>query len=351
MKKSWLVILSVVAVLVAGMMGCSKKKIVSLEPSDFGTATTVGTSTLTVTLTPAGTSTFTNTYTLTPTHTITPTETPYAGSPTYTLTITMTTPPTGTFTATETPAASPTITNTVFVAPAGWIDDCEDGDNTNDYSGARLGGYWITYDDTANSGTSYVWPMSDTWALKKGLAPQQFMMSSITISAGSPANLSSFAARMTGYVTTNTSTIPPGETTAGYVYGFIGMGCQFNPNAGESGGCQKTDLSAFSGIRFMVRGDGDMYSVKLPLTYTTLCDTGSSPTEFNDYKFDFIAPTEWTLMQIAFTQFTQEGWGKAVSLTYTVSNASQIQFQTRNQTAGHLYPNIVDFWIDDIEVY
>lgn len=358
MKKMWTMALVVLVVLAMVIIGCNKKKNIPLVPSDFGTATITSTVTMT----------FTNT--------------PFLG------------------TATSTPIVpTATFTETVSIPawPSGFIDDCEDlfAPNANNFNGAtpslNLGGYWVTYDDNSNTnrGTSYAWPMSQTWATRKligdPLATPPYANPPFAMSApgypGSPYG-TAFAVNVTGYVTTNLI-IPPGETVGGFKYGFFGFGTQLTVTAGEPT-CNEVDISAYTGVRFWCKGDAvaNGWSVKIPFTTTTNsnCDgtvstTASSLVQSDDYKHLFTAPATWTQISFPFSAFTQEGWGIAVSIadgrywqgcsathagttpgwlaTCPMStiqqHVKQIQFQTAGQTV--VYPTVRSIWIDDIELY
>jgi hypothetical protein len=369
MKKVWVFVLLIFTVLALVIIGCGKKKNVILAPSDFGTAT------------------ITATASTIPTKSITPTNTPYQGTPT------------------NTPVYSPTITPTTPPPhPLGWIDDCDDtyAPNANDFTltGPVLnhGGYWITYDDnsTVNNGTSYVWPESATWAERKGETAGPFTMTS-------PGNNGSFAcARVTGYVDTcaggagsnwlDTACALPGITTywppyesGAFRFGFIGMGCQLTPTAGEGNtnplnvtdglvddptDCQEVDVtnSGFTGIQFYCKGDGLGWRMKIPYTNQLNCD-GKNGTlaqrkacnyaEANDVGFNFTPTGTWTLVQIPFTSLTHESWGFTCSAPgadctapTVLKHVKQLQFQTFGDPAAVLdYPTQRELEVDDIQFY
>lgn len=343
MKKVWIAALVFAVVLAMFIIGCSKKKTIVLEPTAFGSAT-----------------------------------------------------------ATPLPSSTPTATATrdtrtpLPTWPAGWIDDCEDqiAPNENEFNlsgpGAHVGGYWITYDDNSikNNGTSYVWPMSQPWATRKGLTMQAFSMSA----PGMPTSEygTGWAARITGYVCTNASA-PPGELSGGYKYGFIGCGTQLTPTAGEvaggldvPGGCHEVDISSYTGVKFWVKGDAvaSGWAVKVPFTANdrnncdgTVTDVASSLTGDAEYNYVFTAPATWTQMTISFSRFTQASWGSSVniadgrywdgctdthigttpgwlatcSMTEVLQHTKQIQFQSQGQDV--IYPSTREIWIDDIQLY
>jgi hypothetical protein len=167
-----------------------------------------------------------------------------------------------------------------------------------------------------------------------------------------------YAARLTGFAivdTTLKNDVPDWAVAPGYIYGFIGMGVQLTVTAGEDGGCQKVDISGYTGVKFWTKGDGKIYHIKLPYTKDTLCDTKDvgSFTAHNDYKVTFTASATWTLMEFPFTAFKQAtGWGTVVPLTDVLQAASQIQFQTHEPQANYEFADGGDdLWIDDIEFY
>jgi hypothetical protein len=382
MKK--VLLLSLTVLLVVGILvsACSRKRTITAADGDMTTNTPVNTQvvgTKTITITPTVTMTVTMTitpsntvnplFTKTSTETITETETV---SKTATVSATITETATGTASATVT--ETETVTTYAHAGQPGWVDDCEDtyGPNQNDFNtsgpGLNVGGYWITYDDRANTGTSYVWPMSAPWAevhgLPHGTMDVPFQMSSPGYT-GSPYG-TAFAARMTGYVTTATSgqyPILPLPDGAGYQYGFIGMGTQMTPTAGEPN-CVGVDLTSmgFTGIRFWCKGDGRAYCVKLPYTKGapegfTRCDSSQYAPSIDgndDRKITFTANATWGMFQVPFTSLTQEGWGTAAAIANVLTRVKQIQWQTFGQTTGangNVYPHVTELWIDDVQFY
>ncbi len=207
----------------------------------------------------------------------------------------------------STPTLTPTITYTATITmtptptEAGCLmDDCEDSDNQNDW-----GGYWYTYADASS-------------------AHEGFLMTS------PGADSSSYAARVTGYVEENTGNYP-----------YVGMGCQFNENAGEPE-CSGTDISACGGIRFTARGDGGSYKIQIPYTDEN-CGT---LTDWNDYKYAFTVGGTWTEFTVPFTSMTQEdGWGIPADINDVLANAKEIQWVTTD------YDRAVDLWIDNVIIY
>jgi endo-1,4-beta-D-glucanase Y len=211
--------------------------------------------------------------------------------------------------------------------PGDIFDECEDGDNVNDW-----GGYWYTYDDSAspNLGNSLVVPWTDAHWAKVVKTPTPFYM----MAPGYPGSGygTVFGARMTGNVTTT------------YQYGFVGMGSGMNPDSG-SPTYKKTDLTVYTGFRFWVKtvNATDKYNVKIT------CPTSVTNPAGNDFKLQFVGSTTWSHVDVPFTALTQENWGTStvyVSKTLVLQNATDLQWQTATQPMAN-----VDIMVDDIEFY
>lgn len=215
----------------------------------------------------------------------------------WTPTPTKTNTPTNTFTYTTSPTNTPTF------GCSEKLDTCEDGDNINNW-----GGFWYTYDDSGNSGTSYVMPRPG---------------SIFTMASGGAAS-TAYAARITGNVTTD------------YIYGFIGLGTQTNPGSGSG---QGFNCSGFLGIRFWAKGTATDFDIKL-------VPTNSVNTGGDHYKFTFNVTSNWQQYQLFFTSFTQEGWGTTVNRTLVLQNLKDIQWQTRGQPWDY-----IELWIDEVEMF
>ena len=186
-------------------------------------------------------------------------------------------------TDTPLPPSSPSPTLSQLSSTESLIDDLEDGDAKN-----QLGGYWYTYSDKDNGGDSQVSPSDDFKPSSGG------------------ANNSSWAARMTGTVTTT------------YQYGFIGMGT----NLGE-GNNTAVDVSKYQGIEFCAKGDGKEYRVKL---------RSLAINDYNDYGYKFVAPSQWQCYQVRFGEM-EPSWqtNTPVALNTALAQVSSIQWQTVGQ--------------------
>lgn len=181
------------------------------------------------------------------------------------------------------------------------IDDCEDGNNLNNFLG-----YWYTFDDKSSGGDSSIEPESG----------KTFIMTK------DGCQNSKFSAHFKGKVTTK------------YQYGYIGMGTSLtNENS--------IDISKYKGICFYAKGDGKSYNVLISP------DRNKIDTEYNDYRFTFTAPENWTKIVIPFSSFSQDmGWGKKTELIDNLKNAKDIVWQTVSQPHTS-----VELFIDNIEFF
>lgn len=164
---------------------------------------------------------------------------------------------------TPTGTRTPSFTTTPTFGASQLLDDCEDGNGTNNWNGP-----WFTYNDASDGGTSYIVPVPG----------------GIFNMASPGAASTSYAVNVTGYVTDI------------YEYGFIGVGTGTNVNSSTGTGI---NLTAATGIRFWIKGDGNPISVKL-VPGTAVVDGG------DHYSFTVTAPTTWTQYQLFFSEFKQD---------------------------------------------
>ncbi|HDQ26853.1 MAG TPA: hypothetical protein ENN43_08940 [bacterium] len=214
--------------------------------------------------------------------------------------------------------AEPTPEPTSTLAPF-LVDDMEDCNNANAIPESAGGpGYWYTYDDSEDEGTSEVWPLTEA----KGGAGYEFEMSAL--GRGGVG----CAARITGVVTTD------------FEYGFVGMGVNLLDEV--DGNKVSMDLRNFTGVSFWAKGDGKNYMVKL--------SSGHADFQLGDgddhYNRQFATTADWVQQQIPFANFTQESWGSTVALNDALSEVTALQFQTRGQPHTS-----IDIWVDDIYFY
>ena len=348
----------------------------TITQSWTSSASPTRTATGTVTPTYTGTFTRTMTSTYTSTSTRTATNTPPANTPTNTPTgtnviSTLTdTPviPTATDTAipTDTIVIPPTATDTTVILPTAtdtqptgitptntpvtqclMLDNCDDGDNANMVPAGMGGpGYWYSYDDFYNAGTSYVVPWTSAECTKMGVANIPFYMQSPGCDGAGNDSAAGKAARITGY-TTNADTDG----------GFVGMGMNLlgTPSSLTFTTCANyspspMDISGYTGLRFWVKGDGQSYLVKMP--YTDPCTNNLDG--YDDYQclFPTVAST-WTQIVIPFAagpglHFAQQGWGTAVNFNIVLQNARAIQFATQGNKGANLQ---IDLSVDNVELY
>ncbi len=235
-------------------------------------------------------------------------------------------------------AAGPTDTPTITPTPdlsactgftfTGLLDDMEDGDNANMIPAPCGPGYWYTYDDQDNSGTSFVMPMSDKWAENHSLVSTPF-----TMTAGG-YNGSSFAARITGTVTN------------AYTYGFVGMGNNFL-DAPPGQPKKPVDMSAVTGVTFWEKGDGKQYKCKIASASPLFIDGDSD----NMYEFTITSHTAWYQQDILFANLTQEAyWGTSVAKADALAMATAIQWQSLG--ADVIGTGVtVDLAVDEVTFY
>ena len=211
----------------------------------------------------------------------------------------------------------------ISVTQAAVLDNLEDGDNGNWW-----GGYWYTYDDSPNNGNSIVNPLPDA---KGGIG---FIPSDVTDQPGN-----NYAARMWG------------QLGGGYQYAFVGMGTNLKQNGDLPA---PADISAYTGVRMKVKGNGRTYQFKLQ-------DPNAPSRNYKVYLYTFTAGPNWTTITINFNETdlaygwgnynnkTNPGaadWNDKPPLSQVLRACEAFQWQTVDQTAG----TPVDLWVDDIEL-
>ena len=90
---------------------------------------------------------------------------------------------------------------------------------------------------------------------------------------------------------------------------WVQMQIMLNPSK------QPTNLTAYKSLRFFVKGDGGRYGVTF---------VKAAVSDYDDYHYEFTAPSEWTEIDVPFSQFRQHGWGKAVP--HVFDDVTRIQF-------------------------
>ncbi|MFO7867934.1 MAG: glycosyl hydrolase family 8, partial [Bacteroidales bacterium] len=174
------------------------------------------------------------------------------------------------------------------------VDDCEDMDNLNE-----LGGVWFTYTDVDNAGTSTIDPQtSDTV--------------DFTMTEGG-ANGSGYAAEVT--------------YTLGGTWGaddndpFVGIGTQL--------GADETpmDISGATGISFYHKGDACVLEIYLP-------DNLGTDANYDTYAVPVSSHTDWTKVDLAWSDFSQADWGDSYDLDLTEVYKFQWKISDEPTTAG-----------------
>ncbi len=180
---------------------------------------------------------------------------------------------------TYTPTVTPTATRTPIPGAYCLVDDFEDDNTTNNW-----GGTWSTY-------------------------------------AGANSTL-------TASVTAGGSPSSPNYSIgiAGTVNDYGGLNTSLN-----SGGTT-VDLSAYSGVAFMVKGNGSTYWFQI----------ASAPvTSGDNYGVSFTAPAAWTPVTVMFNQVAQRGFGAGEPFDLTQINALQW---------GAAANGALSFQIDDVKL-
>jgi hypothetical protein len=98
---------------------------------------------------------------------------------------------------------------------------------------------------------------------------------------------------------------------------------------------ESSDLTPFSAIRFFTKGDGKSYVVAI---------VRSAVRDYAHPRAAFMAPKDWTRVELAFDSFAQPSWGRQVSAgRYDVTALS---FQPGPSFNDEDY----DLAIDDVEL-
>jgi hypothetical protein len=200
------------------------------------------------------------------------------------------------------------------------IDDLEDGDNTIQALGERVG-YWYTYND----GTGTQKPAPDP----TGEIPFQ-------PTAGGHSPL--FCAET--------------SSTTGFTSYGAGMGFDFNNTAKKS--CPY-NASVYTGIKFWAKGNTSIRAmIKIPATTQSTSDSGTciAPATAatgclceceNHFGITQVLTADWAQYTLPFATITQDPtWGKQV--TFDKTSILAVQFQVGKGAA-------FDFSVDDVTFY
>ena len=107
--------------------------------------------------------------------------------------------------------------------------------------------------------------------------------------------------------------IMEGTVTAKLSYGFLGGGLAVK-------GDNKNLLSIAKGIKFMTKGDGKKYRIRIE---------SRKVKDFDMHGYVFTAPSTETEITVLYKDLKQEGWGSNVS--FNPKDVFQISFQTVGQ--------------------
>lgn len=174
------------------------------------------------------------------------------------------------------------------------VDDCEDMDNLNE-----LGGAWYTYVDADNEGTSTIDPLTSETV-------------DFTMTEGG-ANGSAYSAEV--------------AYTLGGTWGtddndpFVGIGTQL--------GADETpmDISVATGISFYHKGDACVLEIYIP-------ENLGASANYDTYSVPVSAHADWTKVELAWTDFSQAGWGDVYDLDLTEVYKFQWKISDAPATAG-----------------
>lgn len=157
-----------------------------------------------------------------------------------------------------------------------------------------LGGAWVTSSDPHGLGTT--------------LAPSPFQVTE------GGAEASKHAIRIHGHFGKNVSPWPYADVRAPF---------------------ERTDLSAFSKVRFWTKGDGKKYVLAIVRTAVS---------DYCHYRAGFVAPSEWTQVELPLASFFQPDWGVKRPIDWR--DAEALSFQPD----ASLNDESFDLWIDKVEL-
>lgn len=115
------------------------------------------------------------------------------------------------------------------------------------------------------------------------------------------------------------------------IEGHFGRNVQPWPYADLRAAFAATDLSQFSKLRFWARGNGKEY---------VLAIVRETVTDFAHYRAEFVAPVEWTLVELPLSSFHQPEWGVAVEADWR--DATAFSFQPSARLNDEAYELVID---------
>lgn len=191
------------------------------------------------------------------------------------------------------------------------LDDVEDGDDAILGADGRVG-YWFSYKDDADSGSSVSLPM----AMTPG------------------ANASTHAIVVAGK-SSSTAEYGPG-------FGFPLLGVELG-SSGASLSCPY-DVSSYSGISLWLKATGvTSLEVLIPTSATTpSAEGGVCATDCNDHFARSVSVSStWALVEIPFSSLTQGGWGAVT--TFDAHRVTGVDF-------GVAPGATFEVWVDELSL-
>ena len=209
------------------------------------------------------------------------------------------------------------------------VDNMSEGKQFN-----KRGGYWSTYSDKQEGGSSEVWP-----------APPQGFHNEFTMSQPGYGG-QQFAVRVTGHT----------GAKLGLNYNYFGFVVRIDEKS-QCPRCQGTNISRFSGIRFKIKGSiptGNLLFILPHESGECLKErlTCRSLTGYADYEKDITSQVtnDWSTVMINFrTDMKQPFWtpaGAVVPMDRVLENVHLFKWQYKN---GDGRP--VDIWVADVELF
>jgi hypothetical protein len=209
------------------------------------------------------------------------------------------------------------------------VDNMNSGSKFN-----KRGGYWSTYSDKQEGGSSQVWPPEPS-----GMR-DDFVMS------------------QPGYGGTGYAVRVTGRTGAalGLNYNYFGFLVRFDEKS-QCPKCQGTSIKQYSGIKFRIKGSVPVGQLLFILPYeANECVaermTCKSLTGYADYEKDITSSVtqDWTTVMINFRlDMKQPFWAdkkSIVSMDKVLENVHLFKWQYKNGDG-----RLVDIWIADVELF
>ncbi|MBN2340485.1 MAG: CIA30 family protein [Deltaproteobacteria bacterium] len=176
------------------------------------------------------------------------------------------------------------------------VDDFEDGDNLS-----LLGGFWYTYSDGGNGGAS-----------------------SLSIERDTDGNV---AMTGEGYESTTSLYLSFNLDQGDYQWApYVGWGMTFFE------GDTAFDATPYAGISYWYKGAAHAMRIET-----------SDVTDWDYYRIEVDAASDWTLVAVPFSFFTQAGWGESVDMV--LDHVTQLSWEASGVTGqeGEMYIDNLGF--------